>query len=621
MKTLLLFLSTIIFHLYSKADNPITGNVSVVPNAVETYTVNWDNWTTTHEYYANVYWSVYNGTVISSDKHTVTIQWDDIPTWQNAIASVEVSEDLGGTTGALEVNIVNYILGSSTSCEGILGPSAIFVNFGSGNNPGPALPAGSTTYNYSSTCYFSPGYYTRYNLINLSCNNNWLQLTQDHTPGDINGYMMVIDGEESRGEVFRTTVNGLTQAFGYEFSVFVANLMNPNVSDEPNNSLPRMRFEIQDMSGNLISRSDITEVEYSPLDPWKKVSFLFDLPAGSTSVQIVLFNESGIRVGNDFAVDDISFAPCYPPILASYSNSDIVTKAYTCNNGSNTLYSRWPTSFVPFTNPAYKWQRSSNNGTTWVDIPGANSTSFTQNETVGGIYQYRIYAYESANPSQFVISNAITFFVQKMIVEAKPYNFYNCIPAPAPLNPNYYLQYSDPNGPALNYTFTWSPGTNLSSTTVSNPILSLPQLPEANFWNWQAPSPPPVLYNYTLTVQNTNFTGCSASNTQTVAHYNPRKVVIPTAFTPDNDGTNDLFRPLNIQDYPGGEFWIYNRWGNLVFHSTGPTLLDFSWDGKVNNIPQEIGAYTWQVTIPGCPTYILNGNGTNNPYGTVDLIR
>lgn len=179
MKNLLLFLSALLIHLSLKADNPITGNVTVTSNAIETYSVNWDYWTSTHENYANVQWNVSYGTVISSDKHSVTIQWDDFPSSQNVTASVEVSEDLGGATGILEVDIINYILGSSTSCVGILGPPAIFVNFGSGNNPGPALLPGTTTYNYSSTCLFSPGYYTRYNSINQTCNGNWLQLTQD----------------------------------------------------------------------------------------------------------------------------------------------------------------------------------------------------------------------------------------------------------------------------------------------------------------------------------------------------------------------------------------------------------------------------------------------------------
>lgn len=617
---LILFLG---FSLHSFADNPISGNMNVTSNSIETYTVTWDNWSGTYENYANVYWSVPHGTIISQDKHSVTIQWNDIPAWKNMNTHIEVSEDLGSQTGFATVSFVNFVAGSSSTCNGILGTPATFINFGAGSSTaaGPALPANTTTYAFTPPCTSDDGQYAIVtNTINNCFNNDWLDLPQDHTPNDQFGYMMLVDGSESGGEVFRTLVTGLTPSFGYEFSAYMVNLCNPNTSDQF--VTPFIAFELYDAFGNPIGSSGYIEVEYDPVNPWKKISFYFDLPSGITSVYVVLRNRETDPNGNDFLVDDISFAPCYPPIIASYSNTDIVVKSSICNSGTVQLFSRWPpNSPIPFSNPAFKWQRSTDNGTSWQDISGGNSQNYTRTETTPGIYLYRMYAYESSNPSLFVVSNNLTHFVQRMVVDTKTTNFYNCVSTPFQITPGYRMEFSDPAGPVLNYTFSWSPGTNLNSTTIANPTITLPQLPEANFWNWQAPSPAPVLYNYTLTVTNTNFAGCVASAPQTIAHYNPRKVVIPTAFTPDGDGLNDLYRPLNLQDYPNGEFWIYNRWGNLVFHSTGPSLLDFSWNGKVNNIPADIGAYTWRVAIPGCPTYILNGNGTTNPYGTVDLIR
>lgn len=126
------------------------------------------------------------------------------------------------------------------------------------------------------------------------------------------------------------------------------------------------------------------------------------------------------------------------------------------------------------------------------------------------------------------------------------------------------LQYSDPNGPVLSYTYSWSPGTYLSNANIEKPLITLPQLTPPDI---SAPAPPPpTSYTYNLTIQNTNFTGCVASNTQTVLLYNPRKVAVPTAFTPDGDGINDLFRPINLQDYgPGGEFWVWSRWGGDTY--------------------------------------------------------
>lgn len=118
-----------ILSFIAKADNFISGNMSVTPGAIETYTADWPSWGSVYENYANVTWTVYLGTVLSSDKHTVTIQWDNIPAWENATGSIEVYEDLGSQTGLAYVDIVNFIEGTLETCSGVLGPAAIYENF------------------------------------------------------------------------------------------------------------------------------------------------------------------------------------------------------------------------------------------------------------------------------------------------------------------------------------------------------------------------------------------------------------------------------------------------------------------------------------------------------------
>ena len=41
---------------------------------------------------------------------------------------------------------------------------------------------------------------------------------------------------------------------------------------------------------------------------------------------------------------------------------------------------------MPFPNPAFKWQRSVNNGVSWTDIPGANAMNAAYTENTAGIY-------------------------------------------------------------------------------------------------------------------------------------------------------------------------------------------------------------------------------------------
>lgn len=615
------------------ADPIISGNNSVPPGTVETYTV---NWTMPPGYlvYANVSWIVTGGTILESNKTTATIQWDNIPTWENGQGYIEVYEDLGGESGNMSVDLINFVQGTSETCSTVLGPASIAFNFGTGANPGPALAAGITTYNYEPVCSnVRSGKYTILNST-VGCNGGWLGLPADHTPGDVNGYMMLIDGDDNRGEVFRGTATGLTNAFRYEFSAWLANLSNPS-----NFQKPRIHFELRDLANNLITKTGSIDIEYVPQNPWQRVSFMFDIPRGTTSVQVIIVNEHNKPSGNDFVVDDIAFAPCYPNILASFSpNPAIKVNSSVCNNGTVNLYSWWPTGVVLYSNPTYQWQKSANQGATWTDISGATSFNFTQVESTSGTYIYRIKVFETSNPTQVVFSNVLTFYVQKMIVEAKTHHVNGCTSEATELRTNYYIQNLDPSGPAPVFTFNWSPGTNLSSTIIANPTITLPALPTNT-----TTDPIINVYNYNFSVQSTNYTGCAASNIQRVEQINPRKIMIANAFTPNNDGHNDYFRPVNIQDYtwfgggvyhnpfpigdvPNLQFIVRNNAGQVVFHQIfGVNLLDWSWDGKVGGVPQSTGVYAWTLNIPGCPQNYVQVFGINynnyTVYGTVTLIR
>ncbi|HLP19798.1 MAG TPA: PKD domain-containing protein [Chitinophagales bacterium] len=69
---------------------------------------------------------------------------------------------------------------------------------------------------------------------------------------------------------------------------------------------------------------------------------------------------------------------------------------------------------------------------------------------------------------------------------------------------------------------------------------------------------------------------------------------IPTAFSPDGNGVNDVFRIvryLNIDNLI--ELAVYNRWGNKVFSTTN---IEQGWDGRYNEEPQPLGVYVWMVS-------------------------
>ncbi|HLP12780.1 MAG TPA: PKD domain-containing protein [Flavobacteriales bacterium] len=87
--------------------------------------------------------------------------------------------------------------------------------------------------------------------------------------------------------------------------------------------------------------------------------------------------------------------------------------------------------------------------------------------------------------------------------------------------------------------------------------------------------------------------------------------VLPTAFTPNGDGENDVFiirgGPFNATD-----FNVYNNWGQLIFH-TNDALV--GWDGTFNGVDQPMGVFTWTFEVT-----IANGKVIRQT-GDVTLLR
>jgi gliding motility-associated-like protein len=106
---------------------------------------------------------------------------------------------------------------------------------------------------------------------------------------------------------------------------------------------------------------------------------------------------------------------------------------------------------------------------------------------------------------------------------------------------------SNPNGDVIT-AWAWTIGDS-TYTTQYPPVNSFPE---------------PGTYTVTLTV--TNSMGCTDTYTMTIDISD--EVVVPNVFSPNNDGTNDLFEIKFLSLYPNSTLVIYNRWGAKVFEST-----------------------------------------------------
>lgn len=108
-----------------------------------------------------------------------------------------------------------------------------------------------------------------------------------------------------------------------------------------------------------------------------------------------------------------------------------------------------------------------------------------------------------------------------------------------------------------------------------------------------------------------NSFGCSAVYTLPVSPIVTELLEIPNAFTPNDDGKNDVFLPkiFGIDDM---NLKIYNRFGQLVFESYNPS---FGWDGKFQGAPQPIDVYAYTLIVK-----FADGR-TESRKGSVTLIR
>ncbi len=141
--------------------------------------------------------------------------------------------------------------------------------------------------------------------------------------------------------------------------------------------------------------------------------------------------------------------------------------------------------------------------------------------------------------------------------------------------------------------YQWYPHNFLNNPFIANPVATLTSD-----------------QTYILTVKNSD--GCEAKDTLTIKIFDHLDIYVPTAFTPDNDGKNDVLHVIA----PGLKqlfyFRIFTRWGQLVFQTTDPRK---GWDGRINNQFPNTGVYVW--IIQGVD-YLGN---TIERKGTVTLIR
>lgn len=354
------------------------------------------------------------------------------------------------------------------------------------------------------------------------------------------------------------------------------------------------------------------------------VKLLF-MQNGSTSIKVAYANNckmvvDSIQLNIQFSPTSINFGP------------DVITckdTSFLLNAGSGFI--------------SYLWQDASTDSTLFVNSPGTYLV--TAQNLCGAKLKDTI---------QFIKSTVIPFSVQPLSVEvckgdsvqftAKGGNLYSWSPA------NTFNNSSSSNPKAVinrsqNFNVSISDTVCFRDTTITIPVNALPPalitVAKSNDVNCGNDSATlmanggisyiwtPNLYisrnfgsriivkplqSTTYFVQGKDAAGCAGKDSVMVifSKTGDQKLYVPTAFTPNGDGLNDIFKPTFIGPQAKYDFKIFNRWGQLVFRSTTPGE---GWDGNFRGVPQKNDVYVFYITAEG------GCNGKFEQKGTFALIR
>lgn len=124
-----------------------------------------------------------------------------------------------------------------------------------------------------------------------------------------------------------------------------------------------------------------------------------------------------------------------------------------------------------------------------------------------------------------------------------------------------------------NLLYAWTPANFLNDAALKNPMATL--MDDERFY---------------VSVSSTN--GCTDTSSVYITVFKGSSVYVPTAFTPNKDGLNDLFRPYLSGIKTLTYFRIFNRYGQEVFTTSS---INNGWDGKLNGTIQE-GSFSWMLS-------------------------
>ena len=427
----------------------------------------------------------------------------------------------------------------------------------------------------------------------------------DHTTGT--GNMMVCNGASSANTVVWSQTISIVPNTNYNFSAWVASTENMNAGDEA-----QLQFSI---NGSLIG-----SVFNAPLTGGNWVNFFTNWNSGAnTSATITIVDQNTIG-NNDFALDDIFFQQ-----ICTYSDEITITEniipTVTASASNSVICNGNTTSLIGGGASTYTWTSGVTNGAAFS--PTVTTTYTVIGTSVAGCTNTAIKTI-TVNPTPTItVNNATVCSGQTATIIANgaiTYTWSNNVNGNSQtVNPNsttiYTVSGTDINGCVNNVIATSTVNINTTpvadfnssegyTVTVGNNITLTNISSNADTYEWNV-----LCTGLTSNANNLNIAfvdtgnccinlvantiaGCSDTIQKCISIVKEAVVVIPNVFTPNGDGSNDVFK-INSNGLKTLTCAIYDRWGLKIYEWDG---INGYWDGTTKSGLAADGTYFYIAT-------------------------
>ena len=208
-------------------------------------------------------------------------------------------------TAMLFLLISSPMLAQNNNC--IYKDPVFKLDFGTTTNNGAPIMYGIENYKTKTGQCPDDGFYSFDAFINNCFAGKWHNLPEDHTPGDVNGKMMIVNAAEKPSDFLSMTITGLKPGARYRFLGWFVNICKYASGCTPTPPV----IEISAFANNKILASFKTEeIKQATAPRWENVTGEFVMAANTDVITLQMKALTPGGCGNDFALDDIEINQC-----------------------------------------------------------------------------------------------------------------------------------------------------------------------------------------------------------------------------------------------------------------------------------------------------------------------